>query len=107
MTTAKTVRDNRVLVRHATDTAWDRDHNEYAPLPCGDHYSIDVIEPLVITEGREDCGSGPMLVSGGLVVAGHGYSVHRYRAKGRGEWRNYGAPHGTHASVEIEWVEVE
>ena len=66
------------------------------------------VEPLATKCGREDCGSGPMHVTGGIAITQSSYyqSIY-YATAGEGaKWWNYGAPHGTHEAVVIAWAKV-
>ncbi len=62
------------------------------------------VEPLTVTEGTEDCGYGPLHITG-VVEHFLGHSPVTYRLDAaNSEWRNFGFPSGTKYHIKINLV---
>jgi hypothetical protein len=71
-----------------------------------------IMVPVTIHEGCEDCGSGAMIVEGGVVRCAIPCATENlaiYYAAHAGpdsRWRNYGAPNGTYTKAVLVWEEI-
>lgn len=71
---------------------------------------VEFISPVDVREGDENCGRGPLNISGTVRTITNtmpGKHVAEWVIESTGSiWRNYGAPHGTQYDIVIELQKV-
>jgi len=100
------IKHGRLVASVARDTRWSRNKVAYAPAPKGVSVLTEAAT-ITVAEGRERCGYGPMELAGCDMVRACRDGDYRRGTlvpTVRGQWANYGAPHGTHTEFTISWV---
>jgi hypothetical protein len=101
----RAVKDSQLVSSVADDTKWTRKKIVYGPAPRGVHVLTEKAS-ITVYEGREDCGSGRMILDSvdEIRACDANYRRGTLIPTVEGRWANYGAPHGTHTDVKIVWA---
>jgi hypothetical protein len=101
---AKAVKEQQLVSSIQADTKWTRNKITYGSAPRGVRVLTEKAS-ITIREGREDCGSGRMILDSvdPIRACDANYQRGTLFPTVEGRWANYGAPHGTHTTITITW----
>ncbi len=101
----KALKDGQLVSSVSDDTKWAKKKITYGPIPKG-VYLVSEKASITICEGRENCGSGQMVLDSVDEISASragDYKRGKLVPTVSGRWANYGAPSGTHFEVQIAW----